>query len=127
MNVVTELGQDLRCEAAPFFIKGKLVEGGEVVHQSRDLGVDFATPKLELNALVSRRTEPGPLFDVKTSEIIDFLAACGERLKLEKNDHMQAVVERMAVTNILPQRVIENHLRLSAEMLRKDLLLELLE
>lgn len=127
MNVITELSQEQQCEAAPFFIQGKLVEGNDVVHRSRDLGVDFATPKLELNTLVSPRTEPGPLFDVKLGEIIDFLVACGERLKLEKNEYLQAVVERMSHTNILPRRVIENQIRLSGEMLRKDLLLDLIE
>src|SRR5579864_3286419 len=49
--------------AAPFFVRGKLVEGAEARHKSRDLGVDFTTPGIDLDALIAPRTEPGPLFD----------------------------------------------------------------
>ena len=55
------------------FIRGKLVTGDAVRHRSRDLGVDFTTPEIDLDALVAPRSELPPLLDVKTSEIIDFL------------------------------------------------------
>lgn len=51
------------------FVRGKLVEGGAVRHRSRDLGVDFATPQIDLNALVAPRSELPPLLDVPVSEI----------------------------------------------------------
>ena len=47
--------------SAPFFVRGQLVEGADARHKSRDLGVDFATPQLDLDALITPRTEPGPL------------------------------------------------------------------
>ncbi len=114
-------------ESAPFFIKGRLVEGCDVIHRSRDLGVSFATPALDLDALVTQRTEPGPLFDVKLSEIIDFLVETGERLALDANPHMQLCVERMALTNVLPLRVIKNQVDVGREMLKRSVLQDVIE
>ena len=33
---------------APFIIRGQVIEDAEVVHRSRDLGVDFATPNMRI-------------------------------------------------------------------------------
>jgi Acyl-CoA reductase (LuxC) len=129
VNVITQLadGPEARCDAAPFFIKGKLVEGDAVRHRSRDLGVNFATPALALNALVTPRTEEGPLFDVPLSEILDFLVEAGERISARGNPHMEACVERMALTNVLPVRVIRNQVALGGKMLSRSLLTDLVE
>lgn len=128
MNVLTKAdkGQS-RCDSSPFFIRGKLVESADVVHRSRDLGVDFATPNLDLNELVTPRTAPGPLFAVKLLEIIDFLGETGERISLERNSHMEACVERMALTNVLPLRVLRNQIALAGQMLKRSILLDLAE
>ena len=48
---------EAQVDSAPFFVRGMVVEGADVVHRSRDLGVDFATPKIDLNSLVHPRTE----------------------------------------------------------------------
>ena len=78
-------------------MRGKLVEGTELRHKSRDLGVDFVTPKIDLDALIALRTEPGPLFDVKLNEILDFLAETGERMKLDKSGYLREAVDRISV------------------------------
>src|SRR6516165_12689069 len=91
---------------APFFVRGKVVEGDDVRHKSRDLGVDFATPKIDLDALITPRTEPGPLFDVKLDEILDFLVETGEAMKRDRNGHLKEAIDRIAVTNVLPRSVI---------------------
>lgn len=131
MNMITDTAvaahPTLDCESAPFFVRGRLIEARDVVHRSRDLGVDFATPKLDLNALITRRTEPGPLFDVKLGEIIDFLVETGEKIALKTNPHIEACVERMSKTNVLPRRVIENQMVLAGAMLRKSVLLDIIE
>ncbi|MDE8651198.1 acyl-CoA reductase [Novosphingobium album (ex Liu et al. 2023)] len=93
---------------APFFIRGKLVDRDEARHVSRDLGVAFASPKLNLDDLVTPRAEPGPLFDVKLGEIIDFLVETGQRLDYKINPYLQECLERTAKTNPLPKAVIEN-------------------
>jgi hypothetical protein len=109
---------------APFFVRGKLIEGTEVRHRSRDLGVDFVTPKMELDALITPRTEPGPLFDVPLSEILDFLGATAEAMNADKGGHLREAVDRISVTNVLPRSVLEDNVRMGAHMLNKERLLE---
>jgi hypothetical protein len=132
MNIVQESSKSKSAREAasatraPFFVRGKLVEGTEVRHKSRDLGVDFVTPKIDLDALITPRTEPGPLFDVKLSEILDFLAETGERMRLDKNGYL-----REASTGSRHERpaaaVIEQNVRMAADYLNKAKLLEYAE
>lgn len=91
----------------PHVINGALVEGSELRYRSRDLGIEFATPALDLEALVPSRSHPGPAFDMKLTDIVDFLAATGELMDVERNVHMRECVERTAMTNALPRRVLE--------------------
>ena len=42
-------------------------------HTSRDLGIDFTTPAIDLDALITPRSEMPPLFATKLSQIVDFL------------------------------------------------------
>ena len=105
------------------FIRGKLVSGDDVRHRSRDLGADFSTPAIDLDALVTPRSEAPPLLDVKLSEIIDFLVETGERLKLERNPYLQESLERVAATNPLPRRVVENLYRGARHYLTREVLM----
>ncbi len=110
--------------AAPFIVRGELVEGGDALHKSRDLGVDFATPRLDLDALITPRTEPGPLFDIKLAEIVEFLAATGDAMRRDASGHLENCVDLISVTNVLPRTVIEQNIRMAADYLHKDRLLE---
>jgi hypothetical protein len=112
---------------APFFVRGKLVAATETRHRSRDLGVDFVTPQLDLDALITLRTEPGPLFDVKLNEILDFLAETGERMRLDRGGYLREAVDRIAATNVLPRSLIEHNVRMAADYLNKAKLLEYAE
>lgn len=94
--------------SAPFFLRGKVVEGNAQTHQSRDLGVTFATPAMDLNAAVHPRTEVPPLLNVPTSEILDFLVETGERIRDPKNEIFQECIDRMCTTHILPREVVAN-------------------
>ncbi len=94
--------------SAPFYLRGKVVHGQEATHRSRDLGVTFATPALDLNRAVPSRAEPPPLLNVKLSEIIDFLVETGERIRDPGNPFMQECIDRMCATHILPRQVVEN-------------------
>ncbi|WP_082993336.1 acyl-CoA reductase [Mycobacterium sp. 1245111.1] len=93
---------------APHFVRGVVVNGYAVRHRSRDLGADFITPAIDLDALIMPRSQLPPLLDVKLSEIVDFLVETGERLHLDRNPHLQECVELIAATNPLPRRVVEN-------------------
>ncbi|MFV8817542.1 acyl-CoA reductase [Haliea sp. E17] len=105
--------------AAPFFIRGKLVEGTEHRHRSRDLNADFLSPALDANAIVTPRSELPPLLDVKVSEIIDFLVETGKRLTLDSNPHLRQCLELLSATNPLPRRVVENLYNSAPEMLKR--------
>ncbi len=105
------------------FVRGKLVTGDEVRHTSRDLGVDFTTPAIDLDALVTPRTEMPPLYDVKLSEIIDFLVEVGERLDVDRNPYLQEALEFVVATNPLPRRIIENLFRRARPFLARDTLI----
>jgi hypothetical protein len=93
---------------ARHFVRGKLVQGREVRVRSRDLGADFTTPAIDLDALITPRAEPPPLADIPLAEIIDFLAATAERLELWRNCYLQECLERVVATSPLPRRIIEN-------------------
>ncbi len=108
--------------AADHFVRGRIVTGGEIRHQSRDLGVDFTTPALNLGKLVTPRSELPPLLDVPLAEIIDFLAEVGERLDLSRNIHLQECLERVGSTNPLPRRVVENLYKGARYYLEKEVL-----
>jgi Acyl-CoA reductase (LuxC) len=113
--------------AAPFVVRGRLVTGTEVRHKSRDLGIDFLTPRLDLDALITPRTEPGPLFDVKLAEILDFLVETGQHMQRDESGYLEACIEQMSVTNVLPRAMIEGNVRMAAQYLNKARLLEYAE
>jgi hypothetical protein len=98
-------------------VRGVLVEGAEVRHTSRDLGADFTTPAIDLDALITPRSEPGPLFDTPLAEIIDFMVETGKRLDIDTNPYLREAAARTEVTNPLPRRVIDNLFRQARAML----------
>jgi hypothetical protein len=109
----------LRTLSAPFFVRGELIEGDEVGHTSRDLGANFTTPELDLDQVITPRSELPPLLDIELSEIIDFLVATGEALALDRNPYMQECLELLAATNPLPRRVVENLYRSAPRLLQR--------
>ena len=114
-------------DAAPFFIRGRLIEGHDATHRSRDLGVTFATPKIALDQLVHPRTELPPLLNVPLAEIIDFLVEAGQKLSDGKNPYVEACIDRMARVSLAPRKVIEFQMRNATEYLDKKVLREVVE
>ncbi|MCV7411235.1 long-chain-fatty-acyl-CoA reductase [Mycobacterium florentinum] len=108
--------------SAPHFVQGVLVEGDAIRHRSRDLGADFTTPAIDLDALVLPRSRLPPLLDVTLAEIVDYLVETGERLRLDRNPHLQECLELIAATNPLPRRVVENLYRQAPYFLTRPLL-----
>ena len=108
---------------APFFVRGQLLEGQDQTHQSRDLGVDFTTPAINLDDVVHPRTQTPPLLNVPLAEIIDFLVLTGERLRANNNVHMQECFERMASTHLLPRSVVETTARHATAYLDRRILM----
>ncbi len=132
MNIQTKptdgaVGESATPDSAPFFIRGKVVEGSGQTHFSRDLGVEFTTPEIELDALVHPRTELPPLLDTPTSEIIDFLYEAGQKLADPNNEHVQATLDRMAKVSLQPRKAIGYQMQSSIEYLDRKSLWELVE
>lgn len=103
-----------------FFLRGEVITGGPVMHTSRDLGISFATPEIDLDRLVMPRSEPPPLLDVPLSEIMDFLVECGKRMDFETNPHLRESLEFTVRTSLLPRRVIENLYRSAQVMIDRE-------
>jgi len=127
MNSVVDLKKGASSDAtaavsAPFMARGELIEGNDAIHRSRDLGVNFATPKINLNRIVHPRTELPPLLNVPLAEIIDFLVETGRRITDPSNPFIQGCIDRMCATHILPRGVLENQVKGAAAYLDKRLL-----
>jgi hypothetical protein len=127
MNQVTAPADVETAIPAPFFVRGKLVDAREVVHRSRDLGASFVSPKLNLDEVITPRTEPGPLFDVPLAEIIDFLVETGQRMHIDRNPHLAECAERMAQTNVMTPELVKNSLSYFGNYLDKTKLHEIVE
>ena len=84
----------------PFIIAGELVEGSAIEHRSRDLGVTFSTPALELARLGRPRGERPPAADMPVREIIDFLAEVGKRLTSDNPYLQEALAMGQRINNI---------------------------
>jgi hypothetical protein len=108
--------------SAPFFLRGEVLEGSDVIQTSRDLGVTFATPAIAFAKLVPPRTEVPPLLNVPVSEIIDFLIEAGQKMLSPDNPYMQDCVERMCTTHILPRAVVETTVKHAATYLDRRVL-----
>ncbi|MGC7101464.1 acyl-CoA reductase [Amycolatopsis lurida] len=104
----------------PHFVRGTLVWGEETEYFSRDFGVPFVTPRLDLGELFVPRTEPGPAFDVPVSEIIDFLVETAQQLTLEKNAYLQESLELTLSVSALPRRIIENTFARPGQFLTRE-------
>jgi hypothetical protein len=115
-------GASTAAVSAPFFARGELIEGNEAVHRSRDLGVNFATPAINLNRIVHPRTEVPPLLNVPLAEIIEFLVETGRRITDPNNAFVQDCIDRMSATHVLPRRVLENQVKGAASYLDQRLL-----
>jgi hypothetical protein len=123
MNSVVDIKKNAATTvSAPFFARGELIEGSDAVHRSRDLGVNFATPKINLDRIVHPRTELPPLLNVPLAEIIDFLVETGQRLIDPNNALVQDCIERMSATHILPRALLDNQVKGAAAYLDKRLL-----
>lgn len=108
MTAVIDLSASEGLVSAPFFLRGEVLEGTDVIQKSRDLGVSFATPKIPFDRAIPPRTEVPPLLNVPLSEIIDFLVETGERIRDPKNEIFQDCIDRMCKQHILPREVVAN-------------------
>jgi hypothetical protein len=86
-------------------VRGRIEQGGGVSHGR------FATPKLDLDALVWPRSEPGPAFETPIREVIDFLVEVGKALEFDRNPWLQEALEASLSVNALGRRILETTYR----------------
>ncbi|MGF7234366.1 MAG: acyl-CoA reductase [Frankia sp.] len=113
--------------SAPFFLRGELFEGRDVTHRSRDLGVAFATPRIDLDRGVQPPAQVPPLLNVPLTDIIDFLVETGERIRDPRNPFVRDCLDRMTATHVLPRAVLEGQIKAAAAYLDKRLLQTVVE
>jgi hypothetical protein len=103
-------------------VQGRLVQGSDTEHASRDLGASFATPKLDLDALVWPRSQLPPASAVPVAEVVDLLVETGQRLDLDRNEFLQEALASMVEVNPLGHRILENCYRDLGQFLDRGLL-----
>ncbi|HEV8314406.1 MAG TPA: acyl-CoA reductase, partial [Burkholderiaceae bacterium] len=82
-------------------VKGELVCGADTLHGR------FATPTLDLDALVWPRSEPGPAFETPLSEIVDVLVALGQWLAADPQGIVEQALEHAVRAGPLPRALLE--------------------
>jgi hypothetical protein len=126
MSAAVDLVPDSQSEttvvSAPFVLQGELVEGAQSTHRSRDLGVDFTIPALDLDRAVHPRNEVPPLLNVPLAEIIDFLVETGRYIADPNNVHVQTCIDRMSATHILPRGILNASINAAVEYLDERVL-----
>ncbi|MBV1688906.1 long-chain-fatty-acyl-CoA reductase [Novosphingobium sp. G106] len=87
-------------------VKGRVVDGAETAFGSG--AAAFTAPRLDIDELVWSRREPGPAFDIPTTEILDLLVATGEEMRRDTRGFMAEALDNMARTCSLERRIVEN-------------------
>jgi acyl-CoA reductase LuxC len=103
-------------------IAGRLVHGADVEHRSRDRGASLRTPTIDVSALASARNVPPPAADLPLDEVVNFLAAVGDRLVLADNEHLQAALDTVAPLSTAPRRIVEHEYRQIGRAFTRDVL-----
>jgi len=84
-----------------------VIDDPAVEFSPRD-GESFFTPNLDLDRLVWSRTEPLPMAEVPVAEIIEVLAATGERMRDDTGGFLAAALESLSRTSPYERRILEN-------------------
>lgn len=86
----------------PLIIRGRIVEGEEVLHAGRGGSGSFTTPGIERHMGALALTSPAALSDLyalSIDEILDFLGELGGRLTIEKNPWVEEAFEASCLTS----------------------------
>jgi hypothetical protein len=86
-------------------VKGERITGADTVHGSG--AAWFATPALDIAALVWPRPAPTPAADVPIDEIIDLLVETGEVLKRDRSGLLAEATERSILAGHYPKDLVQ--------------------
>jgi acyl-CoA reductase LuxC len=93
--------------AVAHVVPGEVVRDQTVEHSLRD-GTTFTTPALDLDRLVWPRTEVLPAAEVPIAEVIEVLAATGDRLRGDSGNVLADVLESSASASPYERRLLAN-------------------
>jgi hypothetical protein len=89
----------------PHFVRGQTLTGA--TQEYGPANARFATPTLDLDALIWPRMQPGPAFDVPVAEIMDLLVATGDRLTRDPDGLLAQACEQMKRASPLDPGILE--------------------
>jgi len=101
-------------------IKGEVIDRPEV--EFGPAHARFATPALNLDALVWRRDEAPPAADVPVDEIIDVLVATGERLTRDPDGLVAEAAARAVATSPHPRDLVERSFAMLGGMFSRPMM-----
>ncbi|MDB5967999.1 MAG: hypothetical protein JWQ90_449 [Hydrocarboniphaga sp.] len=86
-------------------VKGQVVVGAD--HEFGPAHARFSTPRLDLNALVWPRNEPGPAFETPLAEIMDVMVAMGQWIAADPEGLIAQALDYSIRTSLLPAAILE--------------------
>ena len=117
-----------KTEAIPVvhIVKGEILKGTDIRYEGAG-GAGFVTPRVDLGKLVWPRTEPGPAFDTKLSEILDLLVATGEALRRDEHGVLAEAAEQMRLSSGYDAGIVTRSYHVLPELFSRDRMLSLIE
>ncbi|MET0987937.1 MAG: acyl-CoA reductase [Steroidobacteraceae bacterium] len=112
----------------PLVIRGRVIEDTELTFSGRGNNVSFTTPdvKRHLNELVlALPSQLGDLYSLSFEQILDYLAALGERLSFAKNRHVQEAFELSVSTSGLSEGTLRHMYEDVGEVFRREVVREM--
>jgi Acyl-CoA reductase (LuxC) len=87
---VTRTNASMQAVDVPFVIRGRIVEGSSLEYRSGNVVFRTPDPHTLLSELpLASRVGMADLHSISIDDIVDFLAALGDRLRLAHNEHLQ--------------------------------------
>ena len=95
----------------PLIIRGKVIEGDAIQFGGRGMGVRFSTPDVSQHLDSLMLTRPSAMADLLAlsfEDILDYLAALGEKLSIENNVYLQEALELSIRTSGLSAPILRH-------------------
>ncbi|WP_084187791.1 acyl-CoA reductase [Mycobacterium paraffinicum] len=112
----------------PLFLRGRVITDDLIPFDTRIGAAQFQAP--DMTKHVDRLTLRSPaqmsdLYALGFDEILDVLAALGDALNFETNDHLQEAYEASLVANVLPAEMLKNSYRVLGPLFSRDNVIEI--
>lgn len=112
----------------PLFLRGEVITDDLVTFGTRSGGDEFAAPDMSkyVDQLpLATPMEMQDLYDLTFDEILDVLAALGEALVFEKNEHLQEAFAAACLANPLPVEMLRNSYQILGPLFSREAVTEM--